>query len=258
VTAVSPNDAWAVGSINGNALVEHFDGTSWSEVSSPAFTGVGLVAVSADASNDVWAVGEGSTGQAILHFDGTNWSQASSLPRMQPNGVIALSPTNVWAVGSVSVFFNHRAHNQAAIEHWDGTSWSLVASPNPAPGGNSALEGIAAISANDIWAVGGLFGPSKTLTEHFDGTSWTVIPSPNPAQNQNDLFGVTALSDGTVAAVGHQEDVNTDQPLILMNAASAPRAMTRTAALIDAHSAATVSHAEGHSHDALVDNDLAG
>jgi hypothetical protein len=74
--------------------------------------------------------------------------------------------------------------------------------------------GIAAISANDIWAVGNI-GINKTLTEHWDGTSWSSIPSPNPAVNRNELFGVTALSDGTVAAVGHQADVSADQPLIL-------------------------------------------
>jgi hypothetical protein len=111
---------------------------------------------------------------------------------------------------------------KAAIEHWDGTSWSIVASPNPAPGANSNVQGIAAISANDIWAVGSI-GAAKTLTEHWDGTSWSIIPSPSPAANQNELFAVTALGDGTVVAVGHQEDVNTDQPLILQNAASAPK-----------------------------------
>jgi probable HAF family extracellular repeat protein len=63
-----------------------------------------------------------------------------------------------------------------------------------------------------------------------DGTSWSVSPGPNPAVNQNLLHGVTARSDGTVAAVGHQEGVNTDQPLILMNAASAPAAAPMAAA----------------------------
>jgi hypothetical protein len=139
-----------------------------------------------------------------------------------PVTVNRYSPTNVWAVGTAGVFINHRSFRQAAIEHWDGTSWSIVASPNPNPTGPSTLNGIAAISANDIWAVGSI-GVNKTITEHWDGTSWSIVHSPNPAQNQNELFGVTALSDGTVAAVGHQEDVNTDQPLILQNAASAPK-----------------------------------
>jgi hypothetical protein len=225
VTAISPTNVWAVGSNSGNTLVEHWNGTSWSIVSNPVFTGNGgASAISADSANDIWVVG----GKTILHFDGTNWSSVAS-PNLSATSVKALSPTNVWAVGTVTAFANHREFGQAAIEHWDGTSWSIFASPNPNPGGSSYLDGIAAISANAIWAVGGIGAP-KTLTEHWDGTSWSIIPSPSPAQNQNELFGVTALSDGTVAAVGHQEDVNTDQPLILQNAASAPRAGTRSAA----------------------------
>jgi hypothetical protein len=222
VTAVSSNSAWAVGP-GGNALVEHWDGTSWSVVSSPVFASAGgLLAVSADSASDLWAVG----GKTILHFNGTNWSQVAS-PSLSARSVTALSPTNVWAVGSVAAGttggYHPRPISKAAIEHWDGTSWSIVTSPNPNPGGSSGLDGIAAISANDIWAVGGI-GAAKTVTEHWDGTSWSIIPSPSPAQNQNELSAVTALSDGTVAAVGHQEDVNTDQPLILMNAGSAPAA----------------------------------
>ena len=78
MTAISTNNVWAVGfcdNFSGD-LVEHWDGTSWSVVSSPAFNGTNdiLHGISADASNDVWAVGN-SGGGLILHFDGTSWSR---------------------------------------------------------------------------------------------------------------------------------------------------------------------------------------
>jgi hypothetical protein len=211
VTVVSSNNVWAVGGAGGNALVEHWDGTSWSIVSSPAFNGVGgLDGVSADSANDVWAVGLDGT---ILHFDGTNWTLVASHPGIEARSVTALSPTNVWVVGAVFVFFNHRTHRKAAIEHWDGTSWSIV--PSPDAGLDSSLNGIAAISASDIWAVGS-GAPAATLTEHWDGTSWRIIGSPNPGNFSDGLFGATALSDGTVAAVGFQRDKGVDAiPLIL-------------------------------------------
>jgi hypothetical protein len=88
---------------------------------------------------------------------------------------------------------------------------------------DSLLDGIAAISANDIWAIGTVhtsqFGQA-TLTEHWDGTSWTIITSPDPGTFSNALNAVTALSDGTVTAVGSQQDNGRFfplNPLILQN-----------------------------------------
>ena len=37
-------------------------------------------------------------------------------------------------------------------EHWNGTAWSVVASPNA--GTINSLQSVAAVSANDVWAVG--------------------------------------------------------------------------------------------------------
>jgi hypothetical protein len=184
VTAVSLNDVWAMGNVLDSsgaavaALVEHWDGTSWSIVSSSAFNGVTNPVVSADASNDVWAV----AGTTSLHFDGTQWSVINPNTGVTGVGVEALSPTNVWAVGQGRD--SDGDSNFARIEHFDGTSWSIVPSPrvNPAEplDTQSELAGIAAISANDIWAVGEAL--NQTLTEHWDGTSWSVISSPDPGK----------------------------------------------------------------------------
>jgi hypothetical protein len=228
VAAISANDVWAVGdrSEQGfeNALIEHWDGTAWSIVRDSSISGVGantstLLSVSADATNDVWAVGT----ETLLHFNGTTWSEVPS-PILHADSVTALSPTNAWAVGTVTVFADHKQHTKPAIEHWDGTSWSIVSSPNPnsAPTKDTALNGIAAVSADDIWAVGGgdfdTTGSSATLIEHWDGTTWTIVSSPDPGTASNALAAVTALSDGTVVAVGDQQESGFDAtPLILRN-----------------------------------------
>jgi hypothetical protein len=76
--------------------------------------------------------------------------------------------------------------------------WTEVpggAAPHP-----SALYGIAAVSDNDIWAVGswGQEG-GRGLIEHWDGTNWsvaTVLPFGTL------LFGVAARSSSDVWAVG--------------------------------------------------------
>jgi hypothetical protein len=224
VTAPASNNAWVVGNTFGssNALVEHWDGTRWSIVSSPAFTGVFVSTISADSSNDVWAFGLSNTtgNPEALHWNGATWTAVAAATGrfgFEALGLAALSPTNVWAVG-VQADSDHDA-NVPAAQHWDGTTWSFVPVPNPTSDASpDLLTGIAAISANDVWAVGShhVSGAIQTLTEHWDGTSWSIIASPNPS-TLNELFGVTALSDGTVAAVGLQENSNTLTGLILQN-----------------------------------------
>jgi hypothetical protein len=235
VTAPASNNAWVVGNTFGasNALVEHWDGTRWSIVSSPAFTGVFVSTIAADSGTDVWAFGASNvTGNPeAVHFNGTTWTAvpaATSSFGFGAGGVAALSPANVWAAGATADS-DHDA-NVPAAEHWNGTSWSMVPVPNPNPSTsfNVGLSGVAAVSANDIWAVGSfpVIGGEQTLTEHWDGTSWSIIASPNPGKVANGLSGVTALSDGTVAAVGFEETNKTVTGLILQNAGSAPKAAT--------------------------------
>ena len=72
MTAPASNNVWAVGFTSSGALVEHWDGTSWSIVSSPAFSDVSVINdVSADSSTDVWAIGGLSGGgETSLHWNG--------------------------------------------------------------------------------------------------------------------------------------------------------------------------------------------
>jgi hypothetical protein len=136
--ASAANDFWAVGasnldSSNEQPLAVHFDGTSWSVVSTPMLSGrASFDGVAAVASNDAWAVGAqniSSTGVAeplIEHWDGTSWSVVSS-PKLKQDGtmtaVTAISTNTAWAVGFLDNFSGD------LVEHWDGTSWSVVSSP---------------------------------------------------------------------------------------------------------------------------------
>ncbi|MBV8608849.1 MAG: hypothetical protein JO034_15490, partial [Singulisphaera sp.] len=135
IAAASAHDIWAVGIQGGfftHELIEHFDGTTWSAVPGPpvsARSHRGLDAVSADAPNDAWAVGsvgrgQNALGNELLHWNGTAWSVATP-PNVNVAGITALSPTNVWAVGSST------SSSVASIAHFDGASWSVVASPAP-------------------------------------------------------------------------------------------------------------------------------
>ncbi len=81
-----------------------------------------------------------------------------------------------------------------------GLTWRRVNSSNPSS--DNYLYRVAAISANDVWAVGYYSsGSYQPLTEHWDGTIWTVVPNPF-VSDSGALTAVTALSANDVWAVG--------------------------------------------------------
>ncbi|HMA34655.1 MAG TPA: S-layer homology domain-containing protein [Chloroflexia bacterium] len=211
LVAHAANDIWAVGNYNdGSAtqpLIEHWNGTAWAIVASP-YPGSGnntLTSVAALAADDVWAVGwaQGTSANShtlVEHWNGAAWAIVASPSQGTLDdlaGVAVLSSTNAWAVGAYYVGYNQFT----LTEHWDGTAWSIVPSPNPSPSiGGNALNGMAATSATDIWAVGSYNnGPylDRTLIEHWDGTAWAIVASPNDP-NPNHAFNAL----GKIATLG--------------------------------------------------------
>jgi len=92
VTAISPSDVWAVGSsANSNSsfstLVEHWNGTSWSIVSSPSPGSIynGLGGITAISPSDVWAVGQYANDSTTSNTLVEHYS-ASGCPTNTPGG----------------------------------------------------------------------------------------------------------------------------------------------------------------------------
>ena len=213
VSAISGSDIWAVGD-NSHTLAEHWNGTGWQIVSTPN-AGRGdniLKGVSASAATDVWEVGYYTFGTwertLIQRWNGTRWSiirSPNSNKRINElNSVAAISASNVWAVGNAR---SGNALDQTTfILHWDGTRWTIIPSPSPGTQGLNALYGVAANSANDVWAVGSFTNTgefAQTLILHWDGTTWGVVHSANVAGSNNELYGVVALGPNDVWAVGY-------------------------------------------------------
>jgi hypothetical protein len=223
VAATSASNAWAVGFyFNGTTgvltLIEHWNGSAWAQVPSPN-PGITrpranvLTGVAATSASNAWAVGYYSNGTAdqtlIEHWNGTSWRHAPSPnPGGSANdnhllGVAATSASNAWAVG----YYIKGIAKQTLIEHWNGTSWRQMPSPNPGGTTNdNVLNGVAATSASNAWAVGDYNNgiAKQTLIEHWNGTSWRQVPSPNPggSANDNGLNGVAATSAANIWAVG--------------------------------------------------------
>jgi hypothetical protein len=226
VAAIASNDVWAVGSYSDNpqvpdtnTLIEHWNGTKWSVVSSlsPGPYSNTLSAVVAISATDVWAVGISSNGGGNLtlteHWNGTQWSVVSSpSPNSNAtlNGAVAVSTSDVWAVGFTFGSGNgfSGGSQQTLIEQWNGSAWNVVSSPSPGSSSN-LLNGVAAVSASDVWAVGfqqNSGGVQQTLIEQWNGSSWSVISSPSPSSFSNTLTNVAAVSASGVWAVGSQDN----------------------------------------------------
>jgi hypothetical protein len=176
VDAVSPHSVWAVGyDTNGSSdasVIAHWNGTRWSarvsKLGSSAGSGLfGLTTLSGMSGAQAWAVGGqdgASSGWAPLvkHWNGQSWKAvpAPGVPLPSSpysfqwlNAAAAISATNVWAVGEAESYADpNNSVIATLIEHWNGRSWTHVAVQDPTP--VSSLNGVAAVSAHDLWAVG--------------------------------------------------------------------------------------------------------
>jgi len=128
-------------------------------------------------------------------------------------GVSAAADNDAWAVGTVYAD-NTFTKSRTLIEHWDGTRWSVVKSPNINASIN-ILEAVAAVTANDVWAVGiGITGFSTTpLIEHWNGIAWSIVA--NRGTTVGGLGGVAVVSANDVWAAGTGRAGDEDSTLIL-------------------------------------------
>ena len=118
---------------------------------------------------------------------------------------VAARPSGTaWAVG----WWSTASGPNSLIERWNGKAWKIAPSPNPARGVGSdpELEGVAATSSSNAWAVGGYGNDAQeqTLIYHWNGRSWKQVQSPDPAGHKGDqmLLGVAASSASRTWAVG--------------------------------------------------------
>lgn len=142
---------------------------------------------------------------AVVTCDGTFNVVAS--PNGSGNNYLvstsALNANDIWSVGNST---NPGPADQTLAEHWDGTSWTIVATPNP--GGatfSNDLNGVIAISANDVWAVGAYAtsAGANAFAMHWNGTGWNwSLLQPVVNNPFSILFAVTATSTSDVWAVG--------------------------------------------------------
>ncbi|HVU65472.1 MAG TPA: hypothetical protein VHD63_00015, partial [Ktedonobacteraceae bacterium] len=222
VTAIAPDDIWAVGKVmqgpspkhpspSSQLLFEHWNGQDWQIVPGPGLDTdavlVELDAVTALASDNIWAVGALNDMPFILHWNGQDWRTIASPRLSEPGGltgISALDANNIWAVGSSGV-----------IEHWDGKSWRVVVGVS-----QNNWQTVLALAPNDVW-VGGASDKNlseKALLEHWDGKSWQVITGPASLSGKlfsSNVNAITTAPSGKIWLVGFQGAFQNDlRPMI--------------------------------------------
>lgn len=121
IHGISSNDIWAAGHWGNSygdfhALIMHWNGTNWSNITLPSSIVSQLsevLSIKMIAANDVWAVGYYLAGGMFkIHWDGNSWTEI--IPANGGGGAFApLSSNNVFSVGG-------------EISHWNGSAWTIV------------------------------------------------------------------------------------------------------------------------------------
>lgn len=216
VSCSSSSSCVAVGSESNSGqsstLVESWNGTDWSTVSSPspgASSNV-LNAVSCTSSTYCVAVGtdasSGSLQTLVETWDGTSWSVASS-----PNvGTGDNSLLGVSCVDSsdfcVAAGYDLNSSNigEPLVETWNGTEWSVASTPDP-NGDFNPLTAVSCSDAADCVAVGRYDETGtgyQTLAEVWNGTGWSITPTPDES-GYNALDAVSCDGPTDCVAVGN-------------------------------------------------------
>lgn len=225
VTCVTTSDCWTVGSYNisssggccvSKTLIEQYNGSSWTMVSSPSpGTDINeLRGVACVNANKCWAFGDYYTFTAgieqafIEQFSGGSWAVVGNgvSKAFLGRATCLTSLIDCWVVGTS---FGPPACTSTTectlIEHNTGNGWIIVPSPNVPTAADNGLGGVTCVSAGNCWAVGAYVnsvGGVATLTEHYDGSGWTIVPSPNAPKGRSYLSDVSCASATDCWAVG--------------------------------------------------------
>lgn len=197
----------------------HWDGTSWNAASGPPPSGIAepLWDMKAFTPNDAWGVGSyrinaAIHGGIIVHWDGTEWTYRGS-PSDDLLALDGVSSSDLWVAGSPNT-----PTTKNYLYHWDGQGWTRYRAPKP---GNlyAVFTGLAAVSQNDVWAVGHTYTSPTTeeriLMEHWNGKRWSPVAAPSLGITSPDLWKIAAVNTEDVWAVGTQKKDGKFQPLIM-------------------------------------------
>ena len=144
ISATSPSDVWIGGKEQSSgyhnrivhSVLEHFDGSAWSNITLPDDSGV--LDVAAASPTSVWVL---TSDGSVLNWNGSTWTVSAAF-----NGgkaLAAVSATDVWVGG---IFVN----STLAVAHHNGSTWTTAT----APAGIDSVASGAATASGSVWFAG--------------------------------------------------------------------------------------------------------
>jgi hypothetical protein len=211
-------DSFALTDGKATALVERWDGSSWTVRSTPSPVAAdqsALYGVSCSSTTACTAVGAGYTSAGPVlplaeRWDGQSWTiQPTLTPPASVSstliGVSCSADTACTAVGSTS----GSGSTAPLAERWNGTAWTIQSTPS-ASATTSVLSSVSCPSTTCTgtgYYVDGS-GASHPLAERWDGAAWAIQPAPEPANDLAAYFnGVSCASDSACQTVGYADNI---------------------------------------------------
>ena len=212
--ALSTGSVWAAGRTDStDAVVLHWDGTTWSNVTLPTGT-ADLRAIWADSDSNVWAVGHAST---VLHSDGTGFRTQTITATQDFSAIFGgggnlflaglgglvldgdlktIEPTNVtddlfgvWV--SPTGLDAYAVGDNGRIAAYHNGGWT-----NQPSGTRSPLRGVWGSALGDLYAIGG-----DGVVVHNTGTAATCVTAADcPNVCAAHLLTVRSCTNGACVA----------------------------------------------------------
>jgi|HubBroStandDraft_4_1064222.scaffolds.fasta_scaffold124634_2 hypothetical protein len=184
VAASGPDNAWAAGMTctgpcaAATLIAERWDGHAWSAAAVPRRLTHDLTGnvVATDSATNVWVFAQNTFGTGrtyALHLAGKTWSRSVLPAGAYITAAADFSAHDAWAFGGTGA-----ANGAAYVIRYDGHKWHRVSAPN-------GLEGVSAISPDDMWATDAQWKPTGgnklklvQTAMHWNGKSWTRLAFP--------------------------------------------------------------------------------
>jgi hypothetical protein len=201
VTCVSAADCWAVGyrwpddgrSLLRQELAYHWNGATWTIVTTPVLANSQLTKVSCSSATDCWALGwysaKNYTGPVhALHWNGHSWKLVHLPARGSEPSLDSLSCVQGQCWATINTVYS--SSGKAFLLHFAKGRWGYAALPQRIA---NVVGAVSCPTARSCWLVGQDSQDGTQLTAHWNGVAWAIISTPLPPGADKYYTGVLSL-----------------------------------------------------------------